>query len=92
MRIMITGGAGFMGSHVCDELLRCGHAVRVLDNLDPQVHETGRRPAYLADDVELVVGDVCDREQVDSALRGIDAVVHLAASARACTRSTATPQ
>lgn len=79
MRVMITGGAGFIGSHVCDELLRVGHVVRVLDNLDPQVHETGRRPAYLADDVELVVGDVRDRERVDVALSGVDAVIHLAA-------------
>ncbi len=79
MHVLITGGAGFIGSHVCDELLRCGHRVRVLDNLDAQVHERRARPAYLADDVELIVGDVRDRAAVDQGLRGVDAVVHLAA-------------
>ena len=79
MHVLITGGAGFIGSHVCDELLRCGHRVRVLDNLDAQVHEGRARPEYLARDVELMVGDVRDRAAVDQALRGVDAVVHLAA-------------
>src|SRR4051812_6108161 len=77
--ILITGGAGFIGSHLTDELLRCGWQVRALDNLEPQVHETGERPAYLDADVELVVGDVRDADCVSRALDGVDAVVHLAA-------------
>jgi dTDP-L-rhamnose 4-epimerase len=77
--ILITGGAGFIGSHLADMLLRHGHRVRVLDALFEQVHPDGRRPGYLDDDVELVVGDVRDRRAVDEALDGVDAVVHLAA-------------
>ena len=80
-RMLITGGAGFIGSHLCDELLRAGYAVRVLDNLCPQVHGPGhRRPDYLAPDVELVVGDVRDRATVDRALEGVTGVYHLAAA------------
>ncbi|HEX7839146.1 MAG TPA: NAD-dependent epimerase/dehydratase family protein [Kofleriaceae bacterium] len=79
-RVLITGGAGFIGSHLADELLERGHAVRVLDSLIPQVHGTGsRRPSYLAADVELVKGDVRDPDAVHRALRGIDVVYHLAA-------------
>lgn len=80
-RILITGGAGFVRSHLADELLEHGYAVRVLDNLDPQVHGPGqRRPAYLAEDVELIVGDVRDADAVERALRGVDAVFHFAAA------------
>jgi dTDP-L-rhamnose 4-epimerase len=78
--ILITGGAGFIGSHVADHLLARGHVVRALDDLSPQVHGEGsRRPAYLARDVELVVGDVRDPVAVRRALHGVDAVFHLAA-------------
>ncbi len=78
-KVLITGGAGFIGSHAADELLRSGHAVRILDNLSPQVHGPGpQRPEYLSPDAELVIGDVRDRTAVKKALRGIDAVVHLA--------------
>jgi dTDP-L-rhamnose 4-epimerase len=80
-KVLITGGAGFIGSHLADELLAHGYQVRVLDTLDPQVHgEARRRPEYLAKDVELVVGDVNDRAKVDDALRGVDAVYHFAAA------------
>ncbi len=80
-RVLITGGAGFIGSHLADHLLGHGHEVRALDSLSPQVHgPEPRRPAYLADEVELVVGDVRDREAVRRALVGVDAVVHLAAA------------
>ncbi|GAO03853.1 NAD-dependent epimerase/dehydratase family protein [Anaeromyxobacter sp. PSR-1] len=80
-RILITGGAGFIGSHLADHLLAHGHAVRALDVLSPQVHGPGAaRPAYLAREVELQVGDVRDPEAVRRALRGVDAVVHLAAA------------
>ncbi|MFT3917274.1 MAG: SDR family NAD(P)-dependent oxidoreductase [Anaeromyxobacteraceae bacterium] len=79
--VLITGGAGFIGSHLADHLLASGHAVRALDDLSPQVHGEARaRPAYLDPAVELVVGDVRDPEAVRRALRGIDAVVHLAAA------------
>ncbi|WP_437731815.1 SDR family NAD(P)-dependent oxidoreductase [Sorangium sp. So ce1335] len=78
--VLITGGAGFIGSHVADELLRQGHRVRALDSLIPQVHGAERRrPAYLDPEVELIVGDVRDREAVRSALRGVDVVYHFAA-------------
>jgi dTDP-L-rhamnose 4-epimerase len=80
-QVLITGGAGFIGSYVADELLERGCRVRVLDALLPQVHgPERRRPDYLAPGVELVVGDVRDREAVRRALVGVDAVFHLAAA------------
>src|SRR5581483_2291721 len=78
-RVLITGGAGFIGSDVADELLARGDAVRALDNLTAQVHGESKRPDYLAADVELQVGDVRDPEAVGRALDGVDSVVHLAA-------------
>jgi dTDP-L-rhamnose 4-epimerase len=79
-KILITGGAGFIGSHLADELLARGYAVRALDNLSPQVHGPDqKRPDYLAADVELMVGDVRDPEAVRGALDGVDAVYHFAA-------------
>jgi len=77
-RILITGGAGFVGSHLADGLLRAGHKVRVLDNLSPQVHG-GRYPDYLSREVELQVGDVLDPASVRKALAGVDVVFHFAA-------------
>jgi dTDP-L-rhamnose 4-epimerase len=80
-RILVTGGAGFIGSHLADNLLRRGYAVRVLDNLCSQVHGPDpARPAYLGRDVELIVGDVQDPERVRAALHNVDGVVHLAAA------------
>jgi len=79
--VLITGGAGFIGSHLADELLAQGYRVRALDNLTPQVHGSpAQRPAYLDPEVELVVGDVLDRETVDASLEGVDIVFHLAAA------------
>lgn len=79
-KVLITGGAGFVGSHLADHLLEHGYEVRALDNLTPQVHGEGRRrPGYLTREVELIVGDVRDREAVRRALHGVDAVFHLAA-------------
>ena len=81
MQILITGGAGFIGSHVADELLRRGHRVRALDNLSPQVHGAGAsRPSYLHADVELIKGDIRDRVAVQRALSGVDAVYHFASA------------
>ena len=80
-QILITGGAGFIGSHLADLLLRDGHRVRVLDRLVSQVHgEDDAHPEYLSRDVELVRGDVRDEVAVHRALQGVDAVVHLAAA------------
>jgi dTDP-L-rhamnose 4-epimerase len=78
-RVLITGGAGFIGSHLADELLDGGYAVRAFDSLLPQVHPGMRRPDYLDPGVELFVGDIRDRDAVAAALEGVDAVVHLAA-------------
>ncbi len=80
-RVLITGGAGFIGSHLGDLLLANGYRVRVLDNLSPQVHGPDQyRPDYLPDDVELIIGDVRDPQIVRRSLAGVDAVVHLAAA------------
>ncbi|MCU1246501.1 MAG: UDP-galactose 4-epimerase [Acidobacteria bacterium] len=79
-KVLISGGAGFVGSHLTDALLRRGYEVRILDNLDPQVHGLERRrPDDLDDDAELIEGDVRDAGAVAKALHGIDAVFHLAA-------------
>jgi dTDP-L-rhamnose 4-epimerase len=78
-KVLITGGAGFIGSHLADELLAHGYEVRVLDDLVDQVHHGATRPDYLASDVELVHGDIRKPHVVRRALRGVDAVVHFAA-------------
>ncbi len=79
MLVLVTGGAGFIGSHVADLLARSGHEVRLLDILLPAAHGDGAaRPEYL-DDHELLVGDVRDPDLLDRALRGVDAVCHQAA-------------
>jgi dTDP-L-rhamnose 4-epimerase len=80
MKVLITGGAGFIGSHLADRLLADGHEVRALDNLDAQVHPEAERPDYLDPEVELQAGDVRDRDAVRRALDGVDAVVHFAAA------------
>ena len=79
-QVLITGGAGFIGAHLTQELLDHGYSVRILDNLTPQVHGTKRvRPDYLSREAELIVGDVRDAAAVRKALRGVDVVYHLAA-------------
>lgn len=79
-KILITGGAGFIGSHLADELINKGYSVRALDNLSEQVHGDRReRPEYLNPQVELQIGDVRDKDAVLRALEGVDAVFHLAA-------------
>ncbi|QOG23410.1 NAD-dependent epimerase/dehydratase family protein [Bradyrhizobium sp. SEMIA] len=80
-RVLITGGAGFIGSHATDALLAAGYDVRILDNLSPQVHGSDcQRPAYLAREAELLVGDVTEANIVEQALRGTDMVLHLASA------------
>jgi dTDP-L-rhamnose 4-epimerase len=80
-KVLITGGAGFLGSHVADELLERGYRVRALDNLDAQVHGAdAKRPDYLDPEIELMTGDMRDKAAVQRALEGVDAVYHFAAT------------
>src|SRR3954462_2043249 len=79
-RVLITGGAGFIGSHAANVLLEAGYEVRLLDNLSPQVHGPQRqRPSYLSKEAELITGDITDALAVERALRGADVVLLLAA-------------
>lgn len=81
IRVLITGGAGFIGSHLADLLIEKGYKVRALDNLDPQVHgENAARPDYLHPEVELIVGDVRNHSDVEKALEGCSMLVHFAAA------------
>jgi dTDP-L-rhamnose 4-epimerase len=79
-QILITGGAGFIGSHLADELLSHGYRVRAVDNLSSQVHGTERkRPSYLSAEVELLLGDIRNTDFIRRAVVGVDAVFHFAA-------------
>jgi dTDP-L-rhamnose 4-epimerase len=78
-RVLVTGGAGFIGCHVVRALLERGHAVRVLDALIDQVHDARRKPRGLPPDAEFAIGDVRDASAMRRALKGADRVVHLAA-------------
>lgn len=79
MRVLVTGGAGFIGSHTVDLLRTQGYTVRVLDSLAAPVHEEGVLPDYLPSDVEFLRGDVRDASAWQVALQDVDAVIHLAA-------------
>jgi dTDP-L-rhamnose 4-epimerase len=76
--ILVTGGAGFIGSHLVDALVARGHSVRILDALAPQVHVTGE-PQYLNPEAEFIRGDVCDSAALEKALDGVEVVYHQAA-------------
>ena len=78
-RILVTGGAGFVGSHTADALLSAGHQVRILDNLTGQVHHDGQF-SYISKEAEFVLGDLRDKSVVDEAVRDIDVIFHLAAA------------
>ena len=78
MKVLVTGGAGFIGSHTCDRLLALGHDVVVLDALTHPVHRGGR-PAYLSPEVDFYEGDARNRDLVANLLRRVDAVCHFAA-------------
>ncbi|MFN8496860.1 MAG: SDR family NAD(P)-dependent oxidoreductase [Anaerolineae bacterium] len=82
-RVLVTGGAGFIGSHLVDALLRTGYHVRVFDNLEPQVHgalrEMGRWPDYCNGGAEYVLGDVRDREHLGRVVSDVDIIFHEAA-------------
>ena len=77
-KVLVTGGAGFIGSHTVDLLLEKGYDVRILDNLQPRVHPRGK-PDYLPREAEFIQGDVANREDLDKSLRGVSRVIHLAA-------------
>jgi len=78
-KILITGGAGFVGSHTVDALVRQGHSVRIYDNLTQQVHPAGV-PDYIRDDAELIRGDVRDLTRLSQAVKAMDVIFHLAAA------------
>ena len=78
MEILVTGGAGFIGSHLVDALVRQGHSVRILDSLADEVHG-GRIPDYLNPEARFIQGSVGDPDTVAKALEGVEAVYHLAA-------------
>jgi dTDP-L-rhamnose 4-epimerase len=78
-RVLVTGGAGFVGSHLVDALVRRGHTVRIYDNLTSQVHSDGL-PSYLSNDVEFIPGDMRDLNRLCKAVRGVEVIYHLAAA------------
>lgn len=78
MNILVTGGAGFIGSFLVDQLVSLGHKVTIYDNLEPQVHH-GKIPIYLNKKAKFIRSDICDKEQLDKALRSIEIVFHEAA-------------
>jgi len=80
-KVLVTGGAGFIGSHIVDALILHGHEVTVFDNLEPQVHgNTNQPPSYLSQAAHFIHGDVRDRERLAHAMSGMDVVYHEAAA------------
>lgn len=79
MQVLVTGGAGFVGSYVADRLTSRGHQVAIFDNLDPQVHPDGA-PAYLSSRVEFHIGDIRNRLELAPHIETADAIVHCAAA------------
>lgn len=78
MKVLVTGGAGFIGSHTVDLLLAKGYEIRILDSLQPRVHPRGK-PDYVPAEAEFIQGDVANRADLAKALEGMDFVFHLAA-------------
>ena len=79
-KILVTGGAGFIGSHTVDALIERGDTVRVFDNLNSQVHGiSAEKPLYLHKDAEFVRGDMRERDSLRKAIEGIDIIIHDAA-------------
>jgi dTDP-L-rhamnose 4-epimerase len=79
-QVLITGGAGFIGARVADEMLRHGYRVRILDNLSPQIHGASRRrPQYLDREAELIIGNIRDSSLLKRALEDVEIVYHFAA-------------
>lgn len=80
-RMLVTGGAGFVGSHLVDALIKKGCDVKVFDNLEPQVHgEEQKIPHYLSKEAEFIKGDVRNREQLRKALQDVEVIFHFAAT------------
>ena len=79
MKVLIIGGAGFIGSHTADELDRRGYEIVIFDNISSKTHSDGGWPEYLKPQYEKIAGDVRDKEALSKSLRGVDYVVHLAA-------------
>jgi dTDP-L-rhamnose 4-epimerase len=79
LKVLITGGAGFIGSHTADLLLSRGYQVRILDSLEPPVHRRKEKPAHINEDIEFIIGDVRSSDDMKNALQGINIVIHLAA-------------
>ncbi|MDZ7261980.1 MAG: SDR family NAD(P)-dependent oxidoreductase [candidate division KSB1 bacterium] len=77
-KVLVTGGAGFIGSHTVDALLARGYQVKILDNLSKPVHLKGK-PDYLPEEAEFILGDVRDKKSMEDALRDVDYVFHFAA-------------
>ena len=77
-KVLVTGGAGFIGSHTVDLLLEKGYEVRILDNLQPRVHPHGK-PPWVPKEAEFVQGDVANQDDLARALEGMEVVFHLAA-------------
>jgi dTDP-L-rhamnose 4-epimerase len=80
MKVLVTGGAGFIGSFIVDRLVKEGHTVRIFDNLDPQVHPGGRTPDYLNPDAQFIQGDVRDRDALRKAIADNEVISHHAAA------------
>ena len=78
MNILVTGGAGFIGSFLVDKLIVNNHKVRIYDNLELQVHH-GKIPDYLNKEAEFIKADICDRDKLNKALKSVDVVFHEAA-------------
>jgi len=78
--VLVTGGAGFIGSHTADLLIEHGYRVTILDNIEPQVHGIERKlPDYINKNAVLIYGNVLDRELLNKTIQDVDAIVHLAA-------------
>ena len=79
-KVLVTGGAGFIGSHTVDELIAQGYSVRVYDNLNLQVHgDRAEKPDFLHPDAEFIKGDVRDRDHLHQSIKDVDLIIHDAA-------------
>lgn len=79
-KILVTGGAGFIGSHLVDKLIELGHDVVILDNLDKQVHPSGKSPSWLNKKAKFIKGDILDKKYLKKALDGVEVIFHKAAA------------